>query len=639
MTDKELAEQIVDLVGGKGNISSVAHCATRLRIVVNDKDKINNDAIDDLDKTKGSFFNSGQYQIILGTGLVNRVYDETVKITGESSSSSGEEKQVYGNAFQRAIRMFSDVFVPIIPVLVATGLFMGVRGLLTQEAVLGVFGLTPADVPEAFLTFTTILTDTAFAFLPALVCWSTFKNFGGNPVIGIVLGLMLVSPSLPSAYDVGSGDAQPLMFFNFIQVSGYQGSVLPAFITGICGAYFERWLRTWVPDALDLIITPFLTLLLGLVVALFILGPILHGLENVILVVVRSLLFLPFGIGGLLYGSFGQLLGIFGIHHILNFLEISMLANDGWNYLNPIGTCGNVAQAGAVLAVALKARSNKTKQIAYPASLSALLGITEPAVFGVNLVYIKPYVMAMIGGGVGGFLASIFHLRATGMAITGIPGTLLYLNEQLPLYILVNVVSFGVALVLTYLFGFNAKMEGTDGGVANPNEVGEQALEMYENPKEHPIAKLIAPLSGKTLELAKVADPVFSSKALGDGLAIEPTDEVLLAPADGEVTVLMDGSNHAVGLKLDNGAELLLHIGIDTVNMEGKGFTPHVKVGDRVKTGDQLITFSADEIKKAGHPLTTMVILTDPNGIDYELLEGKDVIAGDDEIIRFQKVQ
>lgn len=462
MTDRELAEKIVELVGGKENIVSVRHCATRLRIIVSDKEKIQTKEVENLDKVKGSFFNSGQYQIILGTGLVNRIYDETVKITGRADiGESTEEKKevVYGNKFQRAIRMFSDVFVPIIPVLVATGLFMGLRGLLTQEAVLAVFGMTPDDVPASLLTFTQILTDTAFSFLPALVYWSTFRNFGGSPVIGIVLGLMLVSPSLPSSYDVGSGVAEPLEFFGFIRVAGYQGSVLPAFATGIITAKFEKWLRKHIPDAIDLIVTPFITLLVGIVLALFVLGPILHYVENGVLFVVENLLFLPLGIGGLLYGCFGQLLGIFGIHHILNFLEISMLAQDGWNYLNPIGTCGNVAQAGAVLAVAIKAVSNKTKQVAYPSCLSALLGITEPAVFGVNLRFVKPFIMSMIGGGIGGFLASNLHLRATGMSITGIPGTLLYLNDQLPLYLLVNVISFAAAFALTWMFGFNKKME------------------------------------------------------------------------------------------------------------------------------------------------------------------------------------
>lgn len=462
MTDQELALQIVELSGGVENISMVRHCATRLRLIVLDKDKIQVKKIENLDKVKGSFFNAGQYQIILGTGLVNRIYDEVIKITGDPDAGEKQEKQpapVYGNKFQRAVRTFSDVFVPIIPVLVATGLFMGLRGLLTQEAVLGVFGMTPADIPASLLTFTQILTDTAFAFLPALVCWSTFRNFGGSPVIGIVLGLMLVSSNLPSAYDVGSGAAQPLVFFGFLKVAGYQGSVLPAFATGILASKFEKWLRRHVPDAIDLIVTPFLTLLVGISLALFCIGPVLHAVENLVLVAVEHLLFLPFGLGGAIYGSFGQLLGIFGIHHILNFLEISMLAQDGWNYLNPVGTCGNVAQAGAVLAIAIKAHSVKLKQIAYPSCLSALLGITEPAVFGVNLRLGKPFIMVMIGGACGGFLASLFHLRATGMGITGIPGTLLYLNEQLPLYLLCNVVSFVVAFALTWFFGFDHSME------------------------------------------------------------------------------------------------------------------------------------------------------------------------------------
>lgn len=462
MTEKEIAQALLPLVGGKENIVSVMHCATRLRIVVTDREKIQVKEVENLDKVKGSFFNAGQYQIIFGTGLVNRVYEAVMKELGlqpEAAIDDKPAKPVTGNRFQRAIRMFSDVFVPIIPVLVATGLFMGLRGLLTQDAVLGVFGMTSDDIPQQLLLFTQILTDTAFSFLPALVCWSTFKNFGGSPVIGIVLGLMLVSNSLPSAYDVGSGAAESLIFFGFIPVAGYQGSVLPAFATGVLAAKFEKFLRKHVPDAIDLIVTPFLTLLVGILLAMFALGPILHTVENGVLFVVEGLLTLPMGIGGLIYGSFGQLLGIFGIHHILNFLEISMLAQDGWNYLNPIGTCGNVAQAGAVLAVAMKAKSAKTKQIAYPSCLSALLGITEPAVFGVNLRFVKPFVMSMIGGGVGGFLASLFGLRATGMSITGIPGTLLYLNEQLPLYILVNVVAFAVAFVLTWLFGFHHKME------------------------------------------------------------------------------------------------------------------------------------------------------------------------------------
>lgn len=460
MTNKEIAAKILELVGGTENVQSATHCATRLRIITNDQDKIDMKAVENLDKVKGSFFNSGQYQVILGTGLVNKVYDEFMPLidgSGKVSAEATEGKQKM--TFQRAIRIFGDVFVPIIPVLVATGLFMGLRGLFTQDAILGIVGLTADDIPQQLLLFTQILTDTAFAFLPALVAWSTFRIFGGTPILGIVLGLMLVSSVLPNAYEVGQQAAEPLVFFGFINVVGYQGSVLPAFVTGILGSKIEIFLRKRIPDSLDLILTPFLTLLIGLILALFIIGPVFHEVEIGVLHAVEFLLGLPLGIGGLIYGSFGQLLGIFGIHHILNFLEISMLGQDGWNYLNPIGTCGNIAQAGAVLAVAIKSVSPKMKQIAFPSALSAALGITEPAVFGVTLRLMKPFMMAMIGGGIGGFLASILNLRATGMALTGIPGTLLYLNEQLPLYILVNLVAFAVAFGLTWTFGYKKDQE------------------------------------------------------------------------------------------------------------------------------------------------------------------------------------
>lgn len=597
MNDKELALKIIELTGSKENISSVRHCATRLRLVVKNKDKIDVKAVEALDKVKGSFFNSGQYQIILGTGLVNRVYDEVIKVTGEEGNN--DEKIVYGNKFQRAIRTFSDVFVPIIPVLVATGLFMGLRGLLTQETVLHLFGLTPKSVPANLLTFTQVLTDTAFAFLPALVCWSTFKNFGGSPVIGIVLGLMLVSPSLPSAYDVGSGAAKPLMFFNFLKVSGYQGSVLPAFVTGILGANMEKWLRKRIPDALDLILTPFLTLLIGMTVALFAIGPVLHTVETGVLFIVENLLQLPLGLGGLLYGSFGQLLGIFGIHHILNFLEISMLANDGWNYLNPIGTCGNIAQAGAVLAIAIKVHDQKMKQVAYPSALSAALGITEPAVFGVNLRLVKPFIAAMIGGGVGGFLASIFHLKATGMGITGIPGTLLYLNNQLPYYIFVNLAAFAVAFAITWLF-------------CVPKAEKEE-VEKQEVSQEVSNESLFAIASGDAIEMSQIQDPMFAEGIMGPCAAIEPSNGKIYAPADATISLISE-SEHAIGLVTTNGAEILLHLGIDTVKItDEKVFDTKVTMGQKVKKGDLLTVMDLDGVERHQCQKTVIAIVTNYN--------------------------
>ncbi|GAB3055845.1 sucrose-specific PTS transporter subunit IIBC [Virgibacillus ainsalahensis] len=456
--NKRIAKDLIEAVGGTDNISSVTHCATRLRFIVNDEEKINKEKVEDLDKVKGAFFNSGQYQVIFGTGTVNRVYEEVEKLDVNSVSKEEQKEKTAkkGNRLQRSIRTLGDVFVPIIPVLVATGLFMGLRGLVMQEQVLALFGLTPADISDNFLLFTEILTDTAFVFLPALVAWSTFRVFGGTPIIGVVLGLMLVSPSLPNAWGVAEG-ADPLIFFGFIPVVGYQGSVLPAFIAGIIGAKLEKVIRKRVPESLDLIVTPFLTLLIMITAALFVIGPIFHVVEDYILQGTVAVLELPFGLAGLLIGFFHQLIVITGVHHIFNLLEIQLLENFGNNPFNAIITASTAAQGGATLAVAMKTKSKKLKALSFPSSISAFLGITEPAIFGVNLRYVRPFFMGLIGGAAGGFAASIMGLKGTGMAITVIPGTLLYLDGQILQYLLVNVIAIGVAFALTWVFGFSDK--------------------------------------------------------------------------------------------------------------------------------------------------------------------------------------
>ncbi|MFC7062003.1 sucrose-specific PTS transporter subunit IIBC [Halobacillus seohaensis] len=459
-SNTEIAKQVIEAVGGEENVQSIAHCATRLRIMVHEREKVDVESLENIDKVKGAFYNSGQYQVIFGTGTVNRIYEEVTNqgVEGSSKSEMKEEAAKQGTMFQRAIRTFGDVFVPIIPVLVATGLFMGLRGLLIQEKFLAMFGLTPDSVPENFLLFTEVLTDTAFIFLPALVAWSTFRVFGGTPVIGMVLGLMLVSPSLPNAWAVAAGNAEPIYILDFIPIVGYQGSVLPAFFAGLVGAKLEKWCRKRIPEALDLILTPFIVLLVMITLSLFLIGPILHTAEDGIFQGMLFLLELPFGVSGLVIGSLHQVIVITGVHHIFNFLEIQLFENLGYNPFNPVITGAIAAQGGAALAVGVKTSSNKLKALSYPSALSAFLGITEPAIFGVNLRYMKPFLMGLIGGGVSGFLASILNLQATGLAITVIPGSLLYLNEQIIGYIIVNVVAVAVAFILTYMFGFNDKM-------------------------------------------------------------------------------------------------------------------------------------------------------------------------------------
>ncbi|UJF15426.1 sucrose-specific PTS transporter subunit IIBC [Jeotgalibaca sp. MA1X17-3] len=457
--NKRIAREIIEAVGSQDNIESIAHCATRLRIMVKDKEKIDEEKMEGIDKVKGAFFNAGQYQIILGTGTVNKIYAEAINLGMPETSTSNQKQEAgkKGNPFQRAIRTFGDVFVPIIPVLVATGLFMGLRGLLTQDDILALVGLSSASISENFILYTQVLTDTAFAFLPALVAWSSFRVFGGSPVIGIVLGLMLVNPALPNAYEVAAGDASAIMMFGFIPVVGYQGTVLPAFIAGFLGAKLEKLIRKKVPEYLDLLVTPFATLLLMSVISLFFIGPIFHSLELVLLDATVWVLQLPFGLAGIVIGGLNQLIVITGIHHIFNFLEIQLLANNGVNPYNAIITASVAAQGGATLAVAMKTKSKKLKALAYPSTLSALLGITEPAIFGVNLRYVKPFIFGLVGGAVGGFLSSILGLEATGMSLTVIPGALLYLNSQIWIYLLVNIVAMAVAFTLTYLFGFTDK--------------------------------------------------------------------------------------------------------------------------------------------------------------------------------------
>lgn len=454
---KQIAQDVLSAVGGQDNIISMAHCATRLRLIVKDREIVDDQAVEEVDKAKGYFFTSGQYQIIFGTGIVNKVY-EAMNAEGISATSKSELKEIASkqedNVFKRIIRVFGDVFVPIIPALVATGLFMGLRGLLTQPEVLQIFGLTPESISSNFITITQILTDTAFAFLPVLVCWSAFRVFGGSPLLGILLGLMLVSPSLPTAWDAAQGNADPLLFFGFIRVAGYQGSVLPAFIMGYLGSTIEKNVRRYVPDALDLIVTPFLSLLFMLLLALFVVGPIFHEVELQLLHVVEWLLQLPFGLGGLVWGGINQLIVITGLHHALNLVEIQMLAESGLNLVNPISSASICAQAGAALAVAIKSKNTKIKAIAFPSVFSALLGITEPAIFGINIRFGKPFLMGLIGGAAGGFVSSILNVQATGMSITAIPGILLYLNNQLFFYILVSLIGFLVAFCLTWFFGY-----------------------------------------------------------------------------------------------------------------------------------------------------------------------------------------
>ena len=604
MNNQEIAKKVIDALGGRENVNSVAHCATRLRVMVKDEGKINKEVIENLEKVQGAFFNSGQYQIIFGTGTVNKMYDEVVALGLPTSSKDDMKAEAakQGNWFQRAIRTFGDVFVPIIPVIVATGLFMGVRGL---------FNALEMPLPGDFATYTQILTDTAFIILPGLVVWSTFRVFGGNPAVGIVLGMMLVSGSLPNAWAVASGgEVTAMNFFGFIPVVGLQGSVLPAFIIGVVGAKFEKAVRKVVPDVIDLLVTPFVTLLVMSILGLFVIGPVFHVVENYILVATKAILSMPFGLGGFLIGGVHQLIVVSGVHHIFNLLEVQLLAADHANPFNAIITAAMTAQGAATVAVGVKTKNPKLKTLAFPAALSAFLGITEPAIFGVNLRFRKPFFLSLIAGAIGGGLASILGLAGTGSGITIIPGTMLYAgNGQLPLYLLMVAVSFALGFALTYMFGYEDEVEEVAGAIseAETDRLTEEAV--TGNLVSLSEGVIQTPIVGDVVALSNVNDPVFSSGAMGQGIAVKPSEDVVYAPADAEVTIVFP-TGHAYGLRTANGAEILIHVGIDTVSMNGEGFNHKVAQGDKVKAGDVLGTFDSAKIATAGLDNTTMVIVT-----------------------------
>ena len=607
MTNTEIAKKVIEALGGRENVNSVAHCATRLRVMVKDEAKINKDAIENLEKVQGAFFNSGQYQIIFGTGTVNKMYDEVVAL-GLPTSSKDEMKEEagkQGNWFQRAIRTFGDVFVPLLPAIVATGLFMGIRGAIVQDQVLALFGTT-AEAFKAtnFYTYSVVLTDTAFAFFPALICWSAFRVFGGNPLLGLVLGLMMVNSSLPNAWAVASGDAQPILFFGFIKVVGYQNSVLPAFFVGLTGAKLEKWLRKRIPDVLDLLLVPFLTFLVMSILALFVIGPVFHEVESYVKVATVWLLSLPMGLGGLILGGVHQVIVVTGVHHIFNLLESNLVTSTGSDPLNAIITAAMTAQLGATLAVGVKTKNPKIKALAFPAALSAGLGITEPAIFGINLRYGKPFIMGLIAGAAGGWLANILGLAGTSFGITIIPGTLLYINGQLLKYVFMVLVTTALGFGLTYAFGYKEETEVVEETVSEETTVVNE-----EVPATLQDETIQTPIVGDVVALSNVNDPVFSSGAMGQGIAVKPSQDVVYAPADAEVTIVFP-TGHAYGLRTANGAEILIHVGIDTVSMNGEGFNHKVAQGDKVKAGDVLGTFDSAKIAAAGLDNTTMVIVT-----------------------------
>ena len=623
----KIAKEVIQAVGGSENIKSAAHCATRLRLIVADRTLADDEKVGEIDAVKGTFFTAGQYQIIFGTGHFNRVYEQITRLgIAETTASEAKEAKMDGkNQVQKAIRTFGDVFVPVIPALVATGLFLGLKGALLNDNFLALFGMTNADIPQTFQVLVDVLSGTTFAFLPAIVCWSTFRVFGGSPVLGLILGLMLVNGSLPNAYSVAdpSSGVTPLMLFGFIPIVGYQGSILPAFVAGVIGSKLEKKLRKTVPAVFDFMITPFLVLFVMLILSLLVIGPLLHALENVLLVIVEYALELPFGIGGLVVGFFWSIITLTGVHHIFNMLEISLLASTGFNPFNAILCMCGFSSAGVCLAISIKARKKEIRAIGPSATVSALLGIGEPALFGVILRYgMKPFLLSCSINGIAGMIAMLLGMKGTGNGITTIPGMLLYIYSpsQLAIYIILALATFATAFCLCWFFAVPAEVMETD---APKNE----KKETPPVPAAFPDV-LGAVAQGMFVPMEEIPDPTFSQGVLGVCCGVEPENGKVFSPMDGTISQLAD-TLHAVGIEAE-GVELLIHVGIDTVEMKGDGFKSHVKEGQTVKKGDLLLTMDLEKIKTAGHPATIMVAVTNSDDLaSVEAVASGQVKPGD----------
>lgn len=606
MDYKKAAAETIQYIGGKDNIVSAAHCATRLRLVIADNSKVNKEALEDAEGVKGVFEASGQLQIIFGTGVVNKVYDEFIAMAGITAASKEEVKQAAAskaNPFQRFIKTLGDIFVPIIPAIVASGFLMGIMESLNFLINNGYIHMSNES---SLFVLANMFSNTAYVFLPVLIGFSGAKVFGGNPFLGGVIGMIMVHPNLQNAWTMTGGVNEYLDVFGLWKVPlvGYQGHVISVIIAVFVMANIEKWLHKRVPAMLDLFVTPLVSVFVTGFLTMTMIGPAFNIVESSIINGIQTLISLPFGIGSLVMGTLYAPTVVTGIHHMYTIIDLGQIKEFGCTYWLPLASSANIAQGAAALAVALKTRDQKLKAMALPSSLSAFMGITEPAIFGVNLRFFRPFVCACIGGGCGAMFASITSLGATGTGVTGIFGILLCLNAPVK-YILMFAISAGVAFALSWMFGYKNAPQTANGAP--------ETATAFTEPKEaQGELNVLSPMQGKAVSLADTDDDTFAAEILGKGAAIEPSEGKVYAPFDATVETLM---GHAVGLTGENGVEMLIHIGIDTVQLNGKHYTPRCTEGQHVKAGDLLMEFDMAAIQAEGFKTITPVIVT--NADDY----------------------
>lgn len=624
----KIASQVIENVGGKQNIKSVQHCATRLRLQLKNNDLRNEKAVSDIEGVKGVFLTQSQFQIIFGSGLVNLVCDEVQKQLGIAvdTSADDEKEEKKGNALQRLVKLLSDIFVPIIPAIVAGGLLMGLNNILTAAMFHGKSVIDLYPQWKGLATAINLFASAPFTFLPVLIGFSATKKFGGNPYLGAAMGMIMVHPDLLSAYSIGIAQPPVWNIFGFkIAAIGYQGTVLPVLAVAFILATIEKKLHKVTPTWLDNLTTPLISIMVTSFLTFIFVGPVLREAGNLladgITWVYNTLGFVGGGLFGLAYAP----ICLTGMHHSFIAIETQLIAakaTTGGSFIFTTASMNNVAQGAAVLAVLFLTKNEKMKSICSASGVSALLGITEPAMFGVTLKLKYPFYAAIIGSAVGNAYCAATGVLAQALGAAGLPGFLSMLPKDYLNFVIGLILSMAVSAVLTAIFWkkFNIEREDNKAQTSVEEEVKEIEVQESTADTAEETNELYAPMKGEVLDVSKSADPAFASKAMGEGVAINPSEGVIYAPADGTISLIFP-TKHAMGITLNSGVELLIHAGIDTVKMEGKGFETFVETGVKVKKGDKLLSFDMDLVKEKGYQTQTMFLVADAKGKEVEVIE------------------
>ena len=645
-------QTLLRAIGGRENIQAVSHCMTRMRFVLADPAKADTAAIEAIPAVKGTFTQAGQFQVIIGNdvAIFYNEFTACAGIEGVSKDAVKAAAQTNQSLLQRIMGTLGEIFAPIIPALICGGLILGFRNIIGEINFLGGGTQSLADVSQfwaGMYSFLWLIGEAVFHMLPVGIVWSITKKMGTTQILGIILGLTLVSPQLLNGFSVATTAVEdiPVWDFGFVQIQmiGYQGQVIAAMLAGFVLVYLEKFFKKICPEVVSMIVVPFCSLVPAVLVAHTIVGPIGWQIGDAIASVVYAGLtsnvrWLFAALFGLLYAP----IVMTGLHHMTNAIDSQLVNLYGGTNLWPMIALSNIAQGSAVLAMSvLQKKNERAQQVNIPACISCYLGVTEPALFGVNLKYGFPLVCGMIGSACGAVISIGTGVEAYSIGVGGLPGILSIKPQFWLNFLIAMLVAVAVPFVLTILVG-SRKLSAADRGLstaAAEPAAPSVAPDAEEQPQAEPPAAgaegVTAPLSGRVIPMEEIPDQVFSQGILGEGVGIEPTGNVVVAPADATVCSVIEDSRHAVGLTLDNGAELLIHVGIDTVSMNGDGFQLHVKEGDRVHLGDKLITFDPEKIKAAGHPTTTAFLATDPGDLAPTFETNVDAQAGRTVVIRF----